>query len=151
MSVEGQKFDYPGEGAKPEEVLRLAVQYLEAAKALLPLRKRGNPLSLAPFRLLAIHALEVHLNALLLAKGHKSTKVRGMQHNLAARTDIAVVLGLVLRKRTAQHLRCLSETREYLASRYDPGLSAASEINRLTATLDEVASKISTLIRRQAG
>jgi hypothetical protein len=151
MSVEGQKFDYPGEDAKPEEVLRLAGQYLLAANALLPLRQRGNPLSLAPFRLLAIHAIELHLNALLLAKGHQSTKVRGMQHNLAARTDIAIALGLVLRKRTAQHLRSLSETREYLVSRYDPGLSVTSEINRLSATLNEVASKISAVIRRQAG
>ncbi|MCL6740670.1 hypothetical protein LZ518_05930 [Sphingomonas sp. RB56-2] len=151
MSVEGQKFDYPGEDAKPEEVLRLAGQYLLAANALLPLRQRGNPLSLAPFRQLAIHAIELHLNALLLARGYQSTTVRGMQHNLAARTDIAIALGLDLRKRTAQHLRSLSETREYLVSRYDPGLSVTSEINRLSATLNEVASKVSAVIRRQAG
>ena len=72
-----------------------------------------------------------------------------MQHNLAARTDIAIELGLVLRKRTAQHLRSLSETREYLVSRYDPGLSMTSEINRLTATLEEVAGKISAVVLRK--
>lgn len=147
MSIEGQKFDYPGEGARPDEILRLADQYRLAAHALLPRRQRGNSLSLAPFRLLAIHAIELHLNAFLLEKGRPPTQVRGMQHNLAARTDIAVALGLILKKRTAHHLRSLSETREYLISRYDPGLSMTSEINRLSATLDEVASKTSALVR----
>ena len=148
MSIEGQKFAYPGEGAKPDEVLRLAREYQLAAHALLSLGRRGQPLSHAPFRLLAIHAIELHLNALLLAKGHQSTKVRGMQHNLAARTDAAIALGLILRKRTAQHLRSLSETREYLVSRYDPGLSALSKINRLSATLDEVAQKATVIVCR---
>jgi len=146
VSIEGQKFVYPGGDAKPDEVLRLARQYQLAAQALLSLGRRGQPLSHAPFRLVAIHAIELHLNALLLAKGHASSKVRGMQHNLAARTDAAIALGLVLRKRTAQHLRSLSETREYLVSRYDPGLSAMSKINRLSATLDEVATKTAAII-----
>lgn len=149
MSIEGQKFCYPGGDAKPADVLRLAQQYQLAAHALLPLGRRGQPLSYAPFRLVAIHAIELHLNALLLAKGHPSPKVRGMHHNLAARTAAAIGAGLVLRKRTTQHLRSLSETREYLVSRYDPELSTMSKINRLSATLEEVATKSAAIICRQ--
>ncbi len=49
----------------------------------------------------------------------------------------------MLRKLTAAHLQTLSANREYLITRYGPELAAsASQINRLTATLDEVAKKV---------
>lgn len=104
-------------------------------------------MSRAPYRLVAIHAIELHLNALLLAKGHSAAQVRGMQHNLAAKTAAAILAGLKLRRLTAEHLRGLSERREYLTTRYDPDLSATSEITRLTATLEEVASKTALMVK----
>ena len=146
--IEGQKFSYPGADAKPEQILQLAEQYRVAAEALRPLGRRSKPLSWAPYRFVAIHAIELHLNALLVAKGLTPASIRGMQHDLATRTDAAIIAGLGLRKRTALHLRSLSERREYLITRYDPALSAASEINRLAATLEEVSSK-STIIVNQ--
>ena len=69
-------------------------------------------------------------------------QVRSHFHNLAARTERAIASGLVLRKRTAEHLRKMTEVREYLVSRYGPEMtSTLSELNRLTATLEEVSRK----------
>ena len=149
MSVEGRKFFHPGAVATPSQVLSLAEEYRQAAHALLPTGRRRQPLSRAPYRLVAIHSLELHLNALLLATGHPMARVRGLQHDFATRTELAIAAGLKLRTRTILHLRGLSETREYLITRYDPGLSATSQLNRLAATLEEVAEKVATLVRRR--
>jgi hypothetical protein len=151
MSFEGQKF-YPGAVATPSQMLSLAEEYRQAAHALLRTGRPGHPLSRAPYRLVAIRSLELHLNALLLATGLPLAKVRGLQHDFATRTELAMAAGLKLKTRTILHLRGLSETREHLVTRYDPALSAASQINRLAATLEEVAEKVATLIkRREAG
>jgi hypothetical protein len=149
MSIEGQKLSYPGAAATPRQMLTLAEEYRRAAHVLLPTGQRRQPLSRAPYRLMAIHALELHLNALLLALGHPMVRVRGLQHDFATRTELAIAAGLKLRRRTILHLRGLSETREYLITRYDPGLSAVSQLNRLAATLEEVAEKVTTIIERR--
>ena len=94
-------------------------------------------------RLVAIQAIELFLNAWLLTKGHSPSKLRGMQHDLEERTKLAVASGLVLRARTSEHLNSMGRTREYLIMRYGPEMaSTASQINRLFATLDEVAEKV---------
>ncbi len=141
MSCEGQRFSYPGSDADPASLLKMAEQYRLAANALLPYGRRRVPISYAPWRLLAIHAIELHLNAFLRARGYSPAAVRGMQHNLAKRTEAAIAAGLILKKRTAEHLRSLTQTREYVIIRYDPELSTTSHLNRLKATLDEVATK----------
>lgn len=146
MSAEGQKI-YPGEAASPSEVLALADEYRRAAEALLPTGRRGSPLSRAPYRLLAIHAIELYLNAYLLAAGHSAVTVRRLQHDLGSRTAQAVSAALVLRQRTLAHLNCLSERREYLTTRYDCAPTETSELNRLAATLGEVAEKVSAFVR----
>lgn len=145
MSLEEQRF-YPGDAATPRQVLLLADEYRRAAIFLMGTGRRGRPLSRAPYRLVAIHAIELYLNALLLAAGHPSARLRSLHHNLAARTQFALSARLHLRKRTLAHLDSLSETREYLTTRYDPAGSAASELNRLAATLAEVAEKVSSII-----
>lgn len=140
---------YPGELAGPDDVRRLADEYRKAALALLPLGRRGEPLSRAPYRLAAIHAVELYLNALLLHHGQDPRHIRGMQHNLAARTELAIASGLRLRLRTAAHLRALAENREYLMTRYEPERTGtASQMNRLAATLEEVAMKVTAVICR---
>ena len=141
MSVEEQT-SYPGECATPQQFLSLADEYRRAAEALLPTGRRGQALSRAPYRLVAIHSVELYLNAFLLAAGHSSTKLRGLQHDLGARTRFALDAKLPLRKRTADHLCRLAETREYLTARYDPECRAASQLNRLAATLADVAEKV---------
>ena len=127
-------------------MLRLADEYRQAAHALLPIGRRRQPLSRAPYRLVAIHAVELHLNALLLTTGLPTARIRGLQHDFATRTELAIAAGLNLRRRTILHLRGLSETREYLITRYDPGLTAASQLNRLAATLEEVAEKVTAIV-----
>ena len=97
---------------------------------------------------MAIHAVELYLNALLRHRGHSSEHVRGLQHDLRRRIYLAQEKGLLLRHRTAEHLLKLSETREYLVARYDPRtMDQASQLNRLAAPLEEVALKVSLEMR----
>lgn len=134
---------YPGELATPAQLLQLAAEYQKAAEVLLPLGRRQQPLSRAPFRLTAIHAIELYLNAFLLYCQHSPTTLRGLQHDFDTRTNMATASGLVLRSRTVAHLRSMDINREYLVSRYGPELaSTSSQINRLMATLIEVSTKV---------
>jgi hypothetical protein len=134
---------YPGDVAAPTELLRLADEYHRAAVMIAGLGRPGDPISRAPYRLTAIHAVELYLSALLLHKGHEASVIRGLQHDLAARADLAVAKGLMLRKRTASHLKAIVNSREYVVTRYEPELpSTLSQVNRLAATLDEVATKV---------
>ncbi|WP_224549404.1 hypothetical protein [Mesorhizobium sp. CA16] len=145
MTVENR--EYPGELASPQQVYELAEEYRKAANLLLQLGRPGKPLTRAPFRLSAIHAIELYLTALLLHSGHNPNQIRKMQHDLSERTEYALEAGLRLRAKTANHLRSVSRNREYLITRYGPELAAtASQINRLTATLEEVAAKVTVLI-----
>ena len=144
MSVEK---NYPGELASPLEIFRLAEEYRKSAHALHPLGIRKKPLSRAPMRLVSIQAIELYLNALLLHCGNTPAKVRGLQHNLEDRTEQAIACGLKLRVKTARHLKTMGRNREYLVMRYGPEMSStASQINRLYATLEEVASKVARLL-----
>lgn len=55
--------------------------------------------------------------------------------------------GLKLRRRTVAHLHDLSASREYLIIRYGPELNdTASQLNRLSATLNEIAEKVSAIV-----
>lgn len=147
MLVEGQKL-FPGEAASPRQVAELANEYRIAAAALMGNGRRGAPLSWAPYRFMAIHAVELYLNAMLLKAGFSSVDLRRMHHDLASRTQLAVASKLNLRKRTLMHLQKLSETREYLTTRYDPEAPEVSEVNRLAATLTEVAEKVTKFVHR---
>ncbi|AMX99011.1 hypothetical protein AB0V83_31430 [Mesorhizobium ciceri] len=141
------KRKYPGELASAQQIHELAEEYRKAAALLVPLGRSGKPLSRAPFRLSAIHAIELYLTALLLHRGHEPDQIRKMHHDLAARAKHTVEAGLRLRAKTANHLQSLSQNREYLIIRYGPEMAAtASQINRLTATLEEVAVKVTLLI-----
>ena len=134
---------YPGELATPTELMQLAIEYHKAAELLLTLGRRQQPLSRAPFRLTAIHAIELYLNAFLLHSQHSPAALRGLQHDFDTRTSMAMGNGLILRSRTVDHLRSMDINREYLVSRYGPELaSTSSQINRLMATLGEVANKV---------
>lgn len=142
---------YPGQLATAKQVARLADEYRRAATHLLVTRPGKNPLSRAPSRLLAIQSIELYLNALLIFSRHDATAVRGMQHNLTKRLELAVVKGLHLRKRTAAHLQAIERNREYLNSRYGAEMTAtASQSNRLSATLEEIAKKVSAILAGNA-
>jgi hypothetical protein len=137
----------PPDSATAGELLRLADDYRKAAHTLSPVGKKGRPSSFAPWRLVTIHAIELYLNALLLHFGEKPSKIRSLQHDVAARTELAVAKGLVLRKRTASHLATLSTNREYLVVRYSADIpSTLSRVNRLNATLEELAGRVRSQI-----
>jgi HEPN domain-containing protein len=139
---------YPGDAATAEQLLRLAEEYHRAAEILLTQGRRGEPLSRAPCRHTAIHAIELYLNAILLRNGYRASSVRGLQHDFSAKTERAIASGLKLRKRTEEHISALNANREYLVSRYGPEMtSTASQLNRLTATLNEVARKVSAIVK----
>lgn len=141
---------YPGSSASVEEIVHLAREYQAAAGTLLLNARRGKPLTRAPARLCAIHAIELYLNAFLLSLGDTPEKIRSRRHDLAERASLAREHGLRLRKKTAEHLIRLSEDREYLVSRYGPELaSTLSQVNRLMATLEEVAKKVQGVVLDQ--
>ena len=133
---------YPGQHATPGDLLRLAGAYRAASSELRRLGRRGSTLSRAPYRMVTIHAIELYLNAFLLARGYPPARIRGLQHDLGARMELAAGARLALRRRTLDHLQSISQSREYLLTRYDPGFARVSEINRLEATLAEIATKV---------
>jgi hypothetical protein len=138
---------YPGDLASPTDLLTLADEYRLAALALARLGRKGVPVSRAPYRMTAIHAVELYLSSLLLHAGHQAKDVRALQHDLAARTKLALGKGLVLKKGTATHLTAISASREYVVSRYGPEVtSTLSPVNRLAATLEEVAGKVRMVV-----
>ena len=50
-----------------------------------------------------------------------------MQHNVAARAQVAVTGGLRLRKRTVAHLHAMTgKNREYLVTRYGPEMTTTT-------------------------
>jgi hypothetical protein len=66
-----QSKPYPGELATADQLRLLADEFREAADLLLERQgRRRAPLSRAPFRLSAIHAIELYLNAFLMHRGH---------------------------------------------------------------------------------
>src|SRR5688500_1043292 len=109
---------FPGDSATADQLRRLADEYRNAARHLRLLGRRRAPLSRAPFRLSAIHVIELYLNALLVHRGHEPRTIRRMHHDLAQRASVAN--DLQLRTGTAKHLCALAENREYLVTRYSP-------------------------------
>ncbi|MDX8455193.1 hypothetical protein RFM98_20790 [Mesorhizobium sp. VK9D] len=93
MAIEERK--YPGELASPHQIHELAEEYRKAANLLLQQCRPGKPLTRAPFRLSAIHAIELYLTALLLHRGHSPNQIRKLQHDLSARTEQAMEIGLI--------------------------------------------------------
>lgn len=135
----------PGKTSEARQILALADAYANAAEQLLS--HKGKMLSKAPFRLAAIHAIELYLNAVLLAHGVAPKQVRGLQHDLSRRLAGAKDAGLKLDTRTANHIGKLSEAQEYLKARYAPDqIADLSPLNRLQRTLEVVRSQAPTLV-----
>ncbi|WP_202391301.1 hypothetical protein [Allopontixanthobacter sediminis] len=76
MTVEGQKF-YPGHDASAEQIAELADEYRQAAANLAQTGRLGARLSLAPCRLVSLHAIELYLNAILIAAGRPADQTEG--------------------------------------------------------------------------
>jgi hypothetical protein len=135
---------YPGEGATAQDMHRLAEVYRGSAYRAAGLIQRGDPLTAAPLRLLALHSVELNLSAYLMLKGSPAVEVRRLGHDLGARLAMAASAGLMLRRRTAAHVEAVARDREYLVARYGPErLGTASHVNRLLATMDEIGGKVS--------
>ncbi len=127
--------------------LKLAGEYKKAAGMLYAAAQKTNPLSLAPWRLLAIHAIELYLNAYLVSKGSDQNTLKSIPHNFGRRAKLALGSKLVLKKKTIDHLTSMTAKREYVIARYGPGTKDEnSELNRLTATLEEISSKVAAAI-----
>ncbi|WP_349940098.1 hypothetical protein [Fulvimarina sp. MAC8] len=121
----------------------MAEEYRSSAKALVKLGRFGGSITGAPFRLAAIHAIELYLNVWLLLDGIEPSVIRGLHHDFAKRTELVLKSDLRLRLKTVQHLIALSERREYIVARYAPEqLMTLTQPNRLQATLEEVARKV---------
>lgn len=139
---------YPGATASPRQLFELADEYRKAFLVLAAMGRPRKPLTQMPARLVAMHAIELYLSAALLDHGVPRAEVRGAQHDVGVRAEMAAASGLTLRKRTLEHLKSLTSGREYLVSRYGPELvSSMTQVNRLSSTLDEVARKVAIRIK----
>lgn len=138
---------YPGEEATIAQLLALAEQYYHAYCQVSKNPSSDRAFASAPARLLAIQAIELYLNVFLRSAGESPQDVRGLQHDLGKKTALAVERGLVLRRRTIEHLMALTSGREYLSSRYGPELSSTwSNMNRIGATLYELLKKVQPIV-----
>ncbi|NTH22996.1 hypothetical protein G6L73_31580 [Agrobacterium rhizogenes] len=136
---------YPGKAAGVRGILNLAKQYQDAAGKLGEGSSKSNQ---APRRLLALHAMELYLDAFLLAKGVNTATIGGFRHDLRELTRIASEAGLVLRKRTVAHLETLSASNEYDVVSYAQELiSTLSQVSRIMATVDELSRKVRKALR----
>ncbi|MEO1701318.1 MAG: hypothetical protein AAFR71_04630 [Pseudomonadota bacterium] len=133
----------PLDQTEPRALISLADHYRTAADHLYEARVGKGLASMAPIRLCALHAIELYLSAYVVASGFPAKPLRACGHDLALRATYAKGAGLNLRARTFDHLAELTESREYLLSRYAPSLiSSTSQINRLLATLKEVSQNV---------
>lgn len=131
----------------PQEMLRLADEYAAAANKLEQQRSKRQPFAEAPFRLAAIHAVELYLTAVLLAKGHDAKQVGKLRHDLCGRLKRAGDLSL--RRRTISHLSALTECDEYRATRYQPqNLTSPTPLTSMKATLNDVQAKAQNALKR---
>ncbi|MBL8712310.1 MAG: hypothetical protein JNM12_05375 [Alphaproteobacteria bacterium] len=122
----------------------LAQHYLRAAQLLSIVELKGDKMRWHPYRLNAAQAIELCLSAYLMQKGMTYDEVRVFQHQVHPRAVFAAEKGLVLRKRTLEHLLRMDSDREYLMVRYNPAPFALSELTRIKATLDELFDKTGT-------
>lgn len=133
----------PESTATAIQMLRYAQTYHRSALCLLAEARDGDAIARAPGRFCAVHAIELYLDAFLSALGESPARLRAHGHDLRMRAALAMDLGLSLRGKTRLHLIRLTLDREYLALRYGPNRAASlSELNRLTATLAEIARKV---------
>ncbi|WP_137113335.1 hypothetical protein [Mesorhizobium sp. GR13] len=139
--------NYPGEIATPSQIKLLADEYAKASRAIAELGDRKRQISFAPARWAAIHAIELYLNAFLLLRGHRPVVIRNLQHDFRAKTNIAQECGLNVREKTFEHLASLTDSREYLTTRYAAdSASIWPHLNRLLATMEEVAEKVAAVL-----
>lgn len=120
-------------------VLAVLKDYQAAAAFLMksPLKESG------PCRFFMLHATELYLNAFLYAHGESVETIRDFQHSFTRRIEAAGKCGLVLRKKTVEHLQKVDARKEYVNSRYQSVVTEKFSLsNRLTASLNEVAKKV---------
>ncbi len=130
----------------------MAHQYRRAADVLMSTGRKGNWLSQAPYRLVAIQAIELYLSAFLMERGQTPEDMRRLGHDVGQRSLLAAEAGLPLRESTKADLKRMSEEREYSIMRYGPELTVKlSPPNRMDATLKDVAKKVMAAINSKRG
>ena len=136
---------YPGADARADEVIRLANHYRGAANDLLRLVEEKGARRIAPCRLCAVHAIELYLNAFLLKLGIPQADPRQRPRPRRAR-------GAGQRRRSRAPAADGDPPGDDDASprasvlRYDPGMAEVAPLNRLWATLDEIARKVTSAV-----
>ena len=129
--------------AMAQQMLMLAMEFERAAAGLRTGIRKGVAATWAPYRFTALHAIELYLSAYLRLYGIEDGVIRKTGHHFRQKAEMATMLGLKLRQKTLQHLDAIGENREYLVARYHlEELPMCSQVNRLEATLAELAGKI---------
>lgn len=133
----------PGDNATPQDVLVLANQYRSAFENLRRPKGAAAKALIAPAHLCAIHAIELYLHALLRQEGTPYPALRDHHHKLADMVTYECVAELNLRTKTIQHLKTMTDSREYVVVRYAPEMKhKRSNPTQVEATLKDIADKV---------
>jgi hypothetical protein len=147
MSDESQNFPHVSE-ASAQEFLAFADEFHRAALVARKLCEPKKPLTRIGFCSLAIHAIELYLNAYLRNLEVSPAELKKISHNLRKRRLMAVAGGLKLRRKTQEHLDFMTVCREYRKVRYGPEIgSEKSELSQIDRTLREVAKKVGLALK----
>lgn len=134
---------YPGSDATALEMLDLAPACRAAARALFA-RTGRDPLAAMPATLRAPHGIELAINGWHRHGGPTPEAIRKRRHDLSCPH---VAAGPGLRRKTARHMSNATAGRAYLSARHAPGSSReGAPRTRMTATLDEILSKVARRI-----
>jgi HEPN domain-containing protein len=135
---------YPGDHIDGVALLGMAKSYHEAAdrlRAALTPCKNGD---YAPWRLLALHAIELYLSAAMLRHDHDMAVVRSSSHDLEKKLNLLLKDGMRFSEKTCHVLRLVSQDRHYVRARYAPDMvKEMMPITRLNAALSDVAALMS--------
>jgi hypothetical protein len=142
----------PGDGMDAMSTLALAEEFAQASMSLRKFCRKGCLNSHAPFRFAALHAIELYLAAYLRFHGLDNSELRSTGHRLCDKLKCATNYGLSLGKKTQEHIAELTNKQEYLVVRYDSTLlPRLTQINRLEATRDELAAKVTQIVEAKSG
>lgn len=133
----------PGDNADPRDVLALANQYRSAFENLRRPKGAAAKALIAPAHLCAIHAIELYLHALLRQEGTPYSTLRDHHHKLSDMATYERVAELNLRTKTIEHLKTMTDSREYVVVRYAPEMKhKRSNPTQVEATLNDIADKV---------
>lgn len=115
----GKKKRVFGDGLTPHGIFILAESYQEAGELVWAGVRPRSRLTLAPMRLLYLHALEGFMRAFLRIHGKKSADLRSYMHDFTRLLDDCTARGLHISAESAAFINKVATASEYSRVRYE--------------------------------